>query len=69
MKVDVRGNVYLTGPGGIWIFSPEGKHLGTIKTPEGAANLAFTGPSCRSMIITATSSIYRVECKIPGIPV
>lgn len=69
MKVDVRGNVYLTGPGGIWIFSPEGKHLGTLKVPEGTANLAFTGPQWRTMIITATSSIYRVECKIPGIPV
>ncbi|MCC7261599.1 MAG: SMP-30/gluconolactonase/LRE family protein [Candidatus Latescibacteria bacterium] len=69
MKVDVRGNVYLTGPGGIWIFSPQGKHLGILKVPEGTANLAFTGPSCRTLIITATTSIYRVECKVPGIPV
>ena len=69
MKVDVRGNVYLTGPGGIWIFSPQGEHLGILKVPEGAANLAFTGPQWRTLIITATTSIYRVECKVPGIPV
>ena len=69
MKVDVRGNVYLTGPGGVWIFSPAGEHLGILKVPEGAANLAFTGPQWRTLIITATTSIYRVECKVPGIPV
>ena len=69
MKVDVRGNVYLTGPGGIWIFSPQGEHLGILKVPEGTANLAFTGPQWRTLIITATTSIYRVECKVPGIPV
>ncbi|MSR83390.1 MAG: SMP-30/gluconolactonase/LRE family protein [Candidatus Latescibacteria bacterium] len=69
MKVDVRGNVYLTGPGGIWIFSPQAEHLGILKVPEGTANLAFTGPQWRTLIITATTSIYRVECKVPGIPV
>jgi gluconolactonase len=69
MKVDVRGNVYLTGPGGIWIYSPQGEHLGTIKIPEGAANLAWTGPQWRELIITACTSIYRVACKVSGIPV
>ncbi|MSR83019.1 MAG: SMP-30/gluconolactonase/LRE family protein [Candidatus Latescibacteria bacterium] len=69
IKVDVRGNVYLTGPGGIWIFSPAGEHLGILKVPEGAANLAFTGPQWRTLIITATTSIYRVQCQVSGIPV
>jgi gluconolactonase len=41
MKIDVRGNVWDSGPGGIWIVSPEGKHLGTILTPERLSNLAW----------------------------
>ena len=41
MKIDQRGNVYCTGAGGVWILSPEGKYLGTIRLPENAANLAF----------------------------
>ena len=40
MKVDAQGNVYATGPGGVWIFAPDGKHLGTIKPPESPANAA-----------------------------
>ena len=40
MKVDSVGNVYAPGPGGVWVFSPEGKHLGTIKPPESPSNCA-----------------------------
>lgn len=69
MKVDARGNVYVTGPGGIWILSPKGEHLGTVAVPEGTSNLAWTGPQWKSLIITACTSIYRVECKVAGMPV
>ena len=41
MKVDSKGNVYSSGPGGIWVIAPDGKHLGTIRTPESVTNLAF----------------------------
>ena len=41
MKVDTKGNIYESGPGGVWILSPDGKHLGTIRTPEFVANVAF----------------------------
>jgi gluconolactonase len=44
MRVDARGNIYSSGPGGIWIISPEGKHLGTIFVPEKVANLTFGDP-------------------------
>lgn len=69
MKVDVRGNLYATGPGGVWIFDPSGKHLGIIKIPEITANLAWGGRDWKSLFITASASIYRVECKVSGIPV
>jgi len=69
MKVDVRGNLYATGPGGVWIFDTSGKHLGIIKIPEITANLAWGGGDWKSLFITASTSIYRVECKVSGIPV
>jgi gluconolactonase len=67
MKVDRKGNVYSTGPGGIWIFSPEGKALGTILVPERTANVNWGGADRKTLYITASSSIYRVTLKVPGI--
>jgi gluconolactonase len=67
MKVDRQGNVYSTGPGGIWIFSPEGKALGTILVPERTANVNWGGVDRKTLYITASSSIYRVTLKVPGV--
>jgi gluconolactonase len=67
MKVDHLGNVYSTGPGGIWVFSPVGKALGVILMPERTANLNWAGPDRKTLYITASSSVYRVRLKIPGI--
>lgn len=69
MKVDEQGNVYSTGPGGVWIFSPEGKPLGTISMPERAANLAWAGPDRKTLYIAASTSIYRIQLKIAGAPI
>jgi len=66
MKVDMQGNIYSAGPGGIWIFSPDGKPLGTIVMPERVSNVAWAGPDRKTLYITASSSIYRVQLKIPG---
>lgn len=68
MKVDVKGNVYSTGPGGVWIFTPDGKPLGIILMPEKTANVAWGGPDRRTLYITASSSIYRVHLNISGAP-
>jgi gluconolactonase len=67
MKVDREGNVYSTGPGGVWIFSPDGKPLGVILTPERAANVNWGGADRKTLYITASSSIYRVTLKVPGV--
>jgi gluconolactonase len=67
MKVDKLGNLYSTGPGGIWIFSPELKHIGTIVVPERAGNLAWGDEDGKSLYIAASSSIYRVRLKVAGI--
>jgi gluconolactonase len=68
MKVDQKGNLYSAGPGGVWIISPEGKHLGTISVPERVANVAWGGPDHRTLYITASTSVYRISLTIPGIP-
>ena len=68
MKVDAQGNVYSTGPGGVWIFSPEGKPLGTILLSEKSANVAWAGPDRKTLYITASSSVYRIHLNIAGAP-
>jgi gluconolactonase len=68
MKVDVEGNVYCTGPGGVWVFSPDGRHLGTIRPPEIPANLAFGGPDRKTLFFTARTSVYATRVKVPGLP-
>jgi gluconolactonase len=66
MKVDQKGNVYCTGPGGIWIMSPEGKHLGTILLPENATNMAFGDPDYKTLYITDRRSFAKVRLNAPG---
>lgn len=66
IKVDVRGNLYVTGPGGIWVWDPDGHHLGTIVVPEQPANLAWGDPGYGTLYITATTSVYRLPTKARG---
>lgn len=69
MKVDVEGHIFCTGPGGLWVFDPEGQHLGTIVTPEQPSNCAWGDDDFRSLYITACTSIYKIRVNIPGIKV
>ena len=66
LKVDRAGNVYLVGPGGIWVVSPEGRELGRIAGPEQPANFAFGDDDGRTLYITARTSLYRMRLGIPG---
>jgi gluconolactonase len=68
MKVDVEGRVYCTGPGGTWVFAPDGTRLGIIRTPEVPANLAFGGSDLRTLFLTARTSVYTLRVKVPGQP-
>jgi gluconolactonase len=65
-KVDQKGNLYSAGPGGVWIFSPEGKHLGTLDIPERVGNVAWGGADHKTLYVAASSSIYRITLKVPG---
>ena len=66
MKLDERGNVWVTGPGGVCVFSPEGEHIGTVEVPENVGNVNWGGPDWNWLFIPATSSVYRIECKVSG---
>ncbi|MEA5578906.1 SMP-30/gluconolactonase/LRE family protein [Anabaena sp. UHCC 0451] len=66
MKIDTQGNIFCTGGGGVWVFSPEGEHLGTIATPEPPANCAWGDSDQRSLYITARTSIYKIRVNISG---
>ena len=67
IKVDQKGNVYVSGPGGLWILSPAGKHLGTIKGPEHPHNLAWGDDEGKTLYLTAQTSVYRIRLNVPGI--
>ncbi|MEG4233857.1 SMP-30/gluconolactonase/LRE family protein [Microcoleus sp. Pol11C3] len=67
LKVDLEGNVYSTGPGGVWIISPDGKLLGKISVPETATNLAWGESDRKTLYITANTSLYRIRLKIAGV--
>ena len=68
MKVDTKGNVWESGNGGIWILSPQGKHLGTILTPELVANLEFGDADHKTVYIVARQSVYKIRANVAGIP-
>ena len=66
MKVDEHRNLWATGPGGIWIFGPEGRELGRLDVPEFAANLNWGGADWSELYITASSSLYRIKTAVRG---
>jgi gluconolactonase len=66
IKVDKNGNLFVTGPKGIWVWDAKGNHLGTIVMPEQPANLTWGGKDYRTLYITATTSVYRLETKTQG---
>jgi gluconolactonase len=66
MKVDLAGNLFVTGPGGIWVWDASGRHLGTILLPEQPANLAWGDADLGTLYITATTSVYRLKTNTHG---
>jgi gluconolactonase len=67
MKVDVEGNVYVTGPCGIWVFSPSGETLAVLHIPEKVGNFCFGGNDNKTLYITASTSVYTLRVEIAGI--
>jgi gluconolactonase len=68
MKLDAAGRVFCTGTGGVWVFAPDGARIGIIETPEVCANIAFGGPDLRTLLLTASTSVYTLRVRTPGLP-
>ena len=66
VKVDALGDVYVSGPGGLWILSPDGRHLGTIQGPEHPHNLAWGDADGRTLYLTAQTGLYRIRLNVGG---
>jgi len=67
VKVDQRGNLYVSGPGGLWVLSSEGKHLGTILAPKHPHNFAWGDEDGKTLYLCARSGLYRMRLNIPGV--
>jgi gluconolactonase len=66
IKVDARGNVYVSGPGGLWVISGEGVHLGTIVSPRHVHNMAWGDGDGRTLFLCARDRLYTMRLRIPG---
>jgi gluconolactonase len=66
MRLDRKGNLYVTGPKGIWVWDPQGHHLGTIVVPEQPANLAWGDSDYSTLYLTATTSVYKISTRVHG---
>ena len=66
MKLDERGNIWVTGPGGVCVFDPDGEHIGTIEVPEPVGNLNWGGADWDELFICASTSLYRLRCSVSG---
>jgi gluconolactonase len=67
LALDTQGNIFATGPGGVWIFNPEGKHLGTIQPEEVPANVTFGDADGKTLYMTARTGLYRVRLNAQGL--
>jgi gluconolactonase len=64
MKCDERGNIWVTGPGGVWVISPQGEHLGVVGVPENVGNISWGGSDWKTLYIPSSTSLYRVPTKV-----
>jgi gluconolactonase len=70
MKLDERGNIWVTGPGGVCVFDAQGEHIGTVEVPEPVGNVNWArppgGPDWNWLFIAASTSVYRIQTKVSG---
>jgi len=64
MKCDERGNIWVTGPKGVWVISPAGEHLGIVEVPEHTGNLTWGGAGWRDLYVPSSTSVYRIRTKV-----
>jgi gluconolactonase len=67
MRVDKKGNIYSAAPGGVWIISSAGKHIGTIRVPEVVGNVAWGDKDAKTLYIVASTSVYKIRTNVAGV--
>lgn len=68
MRADAEGRLWCTGPGGLWVLAPDGRALAHVRLPEITANVAFAEDDGRTLLVTASTSVYRLRAAVPGVP-
>jgi gluconolactonase len=66
MKIDKQGDLFVTGPGGVWVWDAAGNHLGTIMMPKQPANLTWGDPDYKTLYLTAGDTVYKLRMKVRG---
>jgi gluconolactonase len=66
MKCDERGNIWVTGPDGVWVFGADGEHLGIVRIPESVGNLNWGGDGWSELYVPSSTSLYRFRTKVAG---
>jgi gluconolactonase len=66
IKVDAEGNLYISGPGGLWVVSAAGRHLGTIRVPRHIHNMAWGDADGRTLYLCARDRLYRMRLNVGG---
>jgi gluconolactonase len=64
MKCDERGNIWVTGPGGVWVLSPRAEHLGIVEVPENVGNLAWGEAGWKTLYLPSSTSLYRLPTRV-----
>ena len=68
MECDEHGNIWTSGPGGVWVLDPSGERIGAIRTPEICGSVVFGGPDLRTLFLTTTTSVHLIETKVASAP-
>ena len=68
MECDEHGNIWTSGPGGVWVLDPNGERIGAIRTPEICGSVVFGGADLRTLFLTTTTSVHLLQTKVASAP-
>jgi gluconolactonase len=68
MECDEHGNIWTSGPGGVWVLNPQGERIGAIRTPEICGSVVFGGPDLHTLFLTTTTTVHSMPVKVASAP-
>ena len=66
MECDALGNVWTSGPGGVWVIAPDGRRIGRIETPEICGSVAWGGADLRTLFLTTSKTVQMMPTLVAG---